>query len=95
MGKEKAGFLTPKAIANRIKSKGMQKLRWYCQMCQKQCRLFLSLSSIIALFYLCLCSCTLYTVRADKALFQIYQRWLSGECRSNCRTFYFSSDQCA
>lgn len=38
MGKEKAGFLTPKAIANRIKSKGLQKLRWYCQMCQKQCR---------------------------------------------------------
>ena len=32
------GFLTPKAIANRIKSKGLQKLRWYCQMCQKQCR---------------------------------------------------------
>lgn len=25
-------------IANRIKSKGLQKLRWYCQMCQKQCR---------------------------------------------------------
>jgi len=38
MGKEKHGFLTPKAIANRIKSKGLQKLRWYCQMCQKQCR---------------------------------------------------------
>jgi len=38
MGKEKAGFLTPKAIGNRIKSKGLQKLRWYCQMCQKQCR---------------------------------------------------------
>ncbi|XP_060075719.1 DNA/RNA-binding protein KIN17-like [Ylistrum balloti] len=38
MGKEKAGFLTPKAIANRIKSKGLQKLRWFCQMCQKQCR---------------------------------------------------------
>ncbi|KAL7062707.1 hypothetical protein AAHC03_0331 [Spirometra sp. Aus1] len=38
MGKEKPGFLTPKAIANRIKSKGLQKLRWYCQMCQKQCR---------------------------------------------------------
>ena len=37
MGKAK-GFLTPKAIANRIKSKGLQKLRWYCQMCQKQCR---------------------------------------------------------
>ncbi|GBN07578.1 DNA/RNA-binding protein KIN17 [Araneus ventricosus] len=34
----KHGFLTPKAIANRIKSKGLQKLRWYCQMCQKQCR---------------------------------------------------------
>lgn len=25
-------------IANRIKAKGLQKLRWYCQMCQKQCR---------------------------------------------------------
>ncbi|PWA53378.1 DNA/RNA-binding protein Kin17, conserved region [Artemisia annua] len=36
MGKNE--FLTPKAIANRIKSKGLQKLRWYCQMCQKQCR---------------------------------------------------------
>ena len=34
----KHGFLTPKAIANRIKSKGLQKLRWYCQMCEKQCR---------------------------------------------------------
>ncbi|KAJ1674981.1 hypothetical protein EV182_002175, partial [Spiromyces aspiralis] len=29
---------TPKAIANRMKAKGLQKLRWYCQMCQKQCR---------------------------------------------------------
>lgn len=38
MGKEKAGALTPKAISNRIKAKGLQKLRWYCQMCQKQCR---------------------------------------------------------
>ena len=38
MGKEKGGFLSPKAIANRIKSKGLQKLRWYCQMCHKQCR---------------------------------------------------------
>jgi DNA/RNA-binding protein KIN17 len=38
MGKAKPGFLTPKAIANRIKAKGLQKLRWYCQMCQKQCR---------------------------------------------------------
>ena len=34
----KHDFLTPKAIANRIKSKGLQKLRWFCQMCQKQCR---------------------------------------------------------
>ncbi|CAE7724581.1 Kin [Symbiodinium microadriaticum] len=32
------GFMTPKAISNRIKAKGLQKLRWYCQMCQKQCR---------------------------------------------------------
>ncbi|KAG9303998.1 hypothetical protein G9A89_005908 [Geosiphon pyriformis] len=31
-------FLTPKAIANRIKAKGLQKLKWYCQMCEKQCR---------------------------------------------------------
>lgn len=38
MGKEKGGFLTPKAISNRIKAKGLQKLRWFCQMCQKQCR---------------------------------------------------------
>ncbi|CAH9111562.1 unnamed protein product [Cuscuta europaea] len=35
MGKN--DFLTPKAIANRIKAKGLQKLRWYC-MCEKQCR---------------------------------------------------------
>ncbi|KAI6661087.1 DNA/RNA-binding protein KIN17 [Oopsacas minuta] len=34
----KHDFLTPKAISNRIKAKGLQKLRWYCQMCQKQCR---------------------------------------------------------
>lgn len=38
MGKDKGGFLSPKQIANRIKAKGLQKLRWYCQMCQKQCR---------------------------------------------------------
>jgi DNA/RNA-binding protein KIN17 len=25
-------------IGNRIKAKGLQKLRWYCQLCQKQCR---------------------------------------------------------
>ena len=29
---------TPKDIANRIKAKGLQKLKFYCQMCQKQCR---------------------------------------------------------
>ena len=29
---------TPKAIGKKIKSKGLQKLKWYCQMCQKQCR---------------------------------------------------------
>ena len=28
----------PTQIANRIKAKGLQKLRWYCQMCGKQCR---------------------------------------------------------
>ncbi|OAF70401.1 Binding to curved DNA [Intoshia linei] len=38
MGKEKPGALTPKAIANRIKSKGLLKLKFYCQACQKQCR---------------------------------------------------------
>ncbi|KAF9130827.1 hypothetical protein BGW39_002581 [Mortierella sp. 14UC] len=34
----KDGFLTAKAIGNRIKAKGLQKLRWYCQICEKQCR---------------------------------------------------------
>ena len=34
----KHDFLTPKAISNRIKARGLQKLRWYCQLCQKQCR---------------------------------------------------------
>jgi DNA/RNA-binding protein KIN17 len=29
---------TPKDLANKMKAKGLQKLRWYCQMCQKQCR---------------------------------------------------------
>lgn len=29
---------TQKYIANKMKAKGLQKLRWYCQMCQKQCR---------------------------------------------------------
>mmetsp|Transcript_14042 Transcript_14042/g.21007 ORF Transcript_14042/g.21007 Transcript_14042/m.21007 type:complete len:433 (-) Transcript_14042:94-1392(-) len=29
---------TPKDIANRAKAKGLQKLKFYCQMCGKQCR---------------------------------------------------------
>ena len=29
---------TPKYIANKMKSKGLQRLRWYCQICEKQCR---------------------------------------------------------
>ncbi|KZV67172.1 hypothetical protein PENSPDRAFT_744554 [Peniophora sp. CONT] len=29
---------TPKFIANKMKSKGLQRLRWYCQICEKQCR---------------------------------------------------------
>lgn len=36
MGKHEP--LTAKAIGKRIKSKGLQKLKFYCQMCQKQCR---------------------------------------------------------
>lgn len=36
MGRAEAG--TPKYLANKMKAKGLQKLRWYCQMCQKQCR---------------------------------------------------------
>ena len=34
----KHGFMTAKAIGIRIKAKGLGKLRFYCQMCQKQCR---------------------------------------------------------
>ncbi|KAJ2762633.1 hypothetical protein IWQ56_004999, partial [Coemansia nantahalensis] len=34
----KHDVFSPKAVANRIKSKGLQRLRWFCQMCQKQCR---------------------------------------------------------
>ena len=29
---------TTKAIANQLKSKGLQRLRWWCEVCQKQCR---------------------------------------------------------
>ncbi|KAJ2713209.1 hypothetical protein H4R19_002367 [Coemansia spiralis] len=36
MGKH--DVFSPKAVANRIKSKGLQRLRWFCQMCEKQCR---------------------------------------------------------
>ncbi|KAL0080120.1 domain of Kin17 curved DNA-binding protein-domain-containing protein [Phycomyces blakesleeanus] len=32
------GFLTPKSIANRIKAKGLTKLKFYCQVCEKACR---------------------------------------------------------
>ncbi|XP_035786645.1 DNA/RNA-binding protein KIN17-like [Anopheles albimanus] len=38
MGKGKAEVGTPKYLANKMKAKGLQKLRWYCQMCEKQCR---------------------------------------------------------
>ncbi|GAN06518.1 zinc finger protein rts2 [Mucor ambiguus] len=34
----KAEFMSPKDIGNRMKSKGLQKLRFYCQACEKQCR---------------------------------------------------------
>ncbi|KAL2939204.1 KIN17-like protein [Bienertia sinuspersici] len=34
---EKNEILTPKTMADRIKAKGLEKLRWYCEMCQKQC----------------------------------------------------------
>ena len=36
MGKN--DFLSPKGIANASKSKGLQKLRFFCQVCAKQCR---------------------------------------------------------
>ena len=36
MGKHEKG--SAKDIANRSKAKGLQKLAFYCQMCQKQCR---------------------------------------------------------
>jgi len=29
---------TPKYVANKMKSKGLQRLRWFCQVCEKQCR---------------------------------------------------------
>ncbi|BGP51123.1 hypothetical protein JCM10450v2_007052 [Rhodotorula kratochvilovae] len=36
MPRAEAGSI--KALANKMKSKGLQKLRWYCQVCEKQCR---------------------------------------------------------
>ncbi|CAI7609185.1 unnamed protein product [Penicillium glandicola] len=36
MGRAEAG--TTKAIGNKIKSKGLGRLRWFCQACEKQCR---------------------------------------------------------
>lgn len=32
------GGMTPKALANKMKAKGLLKLKFYCQVCQKQCR---------------------------------------------------------
>ncbi|KAF4966713.1 hypothetical protein FSARC_5628 [Fusarium sarcochroum] len=34
----KAEVGSTKHIANRMKSKGLQRLRWFCQVCEKQCR---------------------------------------------------------
>jgi len=34
----RAAVGTPKYLANKMKSKGLQRLRWYCQVCEKQCR---------------------------------------------------------
>lgn len=34
----KAEFGTAKYLSNKMKAKGLQKLRFYCQVCQKQCR---------------------------------------------------------
>lgn len=34
----KAEFGTPKHLANQMKARGLQKLKWYCQVCEKQCR---------------------------------------------------------
>ncbi|KAI9716591.1 MAG: hypothetical protein M1828_007624 [Chrysothrix sp. TS-e1954] len=36
MPKAEAG--STKALNNKMKSKGLQRLRWYCQACEKQCR---------------------------------------------------------
>ncbi|KAI2463391.1 domain of Kin17 curved DNA-binding protein-domain-containing protein [Annulohypoxylon bovei var. microspora] len=34
----KAEVGSTKYVSNKLKSKGLQRLRWYCQICEKQCR---------------------------------------------------------
>ncbi|PTB79778.1 hypothetical protein M440DRAFT_1420096 [Trichoderma longibrachiatum ATCC 18648] len=34
----KAEVGSTKHLSNKLKSKGLQRLRWYCQVCEKQCR---------------------------------------------------------
>ncbi|RQM04859.1 hypothetical protein DH86_00002654 [Scytalidium sp. 3C] len=34
----KAEVGSTKYLSNKLKSKGLQRLRWYCQVCEKQCR---------------------------------------------------------
>lgn len=34
----KAEVGSTKYVANKMKAKGLQRLRWYCQICEKQCR---------------------------------------------------------
>ncbi|KAL7276152.1 hypothetical protein RUND412_000845 [Rhizina undulata] len=36
MPRAEAGSI--KSLSNRMKAKGLQRLRWYCQICEKQCR---------------------------------------------------------
>ncbi|KAG7136186.1 KIN17-like protein like [Verticillium longisporum] len=36
MGKAEVG--STKHLSNKLKSKGLQRLRWFCQVCEKQCR---------------------------------------------------------
>ncbi|KAM0285146.1 hypothetical protein ACHAQH_001575 [Verticillium albo-atrum] len=36
MGKAEVG--STKHLSNKLKSKGLQRLRWFCQICEKQCR---------------------------------------------------------
>eukprot|EP01056_Protomagalhaensia_sp_Gyna25_P002175 Protomagalhaensia_sp_Gyna_25__2174@NODE_2181_length_1236_cov_4_699248_g1804_i0_p1_GENE_NODE_2181_length_1236_cov_4_699248_g1804_i0NODE_2181_length_1236_cov_4_699248_g1804_i0_p1_ORF_typecomplete_len224_score30_72Kin17_mid/PF10357_9/4_3e41zfC2H2_jaz/PF12171_8/0_001zfC2H2_jaz/PF12171_8/2_5e03zfmet/PF12874_7/0_0031zfC2H2_2/PF12756_7/0_0047zfC2H2_2/PF12756_7/3_9e03DUF629/PF04780_12/0_11DUF629/PF04780_12/6_6e03CCDC84/PF14968_6/1_7_NODE_2181_length_1236_cov_4_699248_g1804_i0121792 len=36
MGRAEVGSI--KWLSNKMKAKGLQRLKWYCQMCEKQCR---------------------------------------------------------